>query len=305
MNAQEHWNLFAKFCSEELASGGPDPQLALITHISKTYTDPERVWLAGCYGAHHCVGSAVAVWLYWDVEDVLNHTENFGRWIEEHWASLPVRPEMRSHRMVEKRVECLVDFARWAHDQSWKGITDYDSLWYDSQMSVKYFGRYMAIKFLELLRRSTNPGIVMPDMRAKGAWSPRRTLSWLFPALPRLADKDDGSPAALADMDLAASMAIETLSNRKIFVNYFQLQVMLCEYREALVGGYYPGGSHDEEMTYLDKVKGISDLNTGSNAFSMVYEARRTLFPKQFLGELNDWHGIREECKNPFTGGTE
>ena len=74
----------------------------------------------------------------------------------------------------------------------------------------------------------------------------------------------------------------------------FQLQVLLCEYREALNSGYYPGASLDEELMYMAKASSF-DLNP-------ILESRRALFSHEYLGEISGWSGIRKEKFQPFKG---
>jgi len=290
----DHWRQFEEFCTAETATGGPDPQIALITHLAKDKSDVEKVWLAGCYGAHHCVPSAYMVWKTFRPEEVIEDYSALETWLTEKWQYLPVRPEMRSHRMVEKRADCLYDFANFALGRSWANEGTYEQMWYHSQQEVRYYGRYMAIKFLEMMRRSVAPWLQMPDMRAKDAWSPRIALSLLFPDHPILANRELKSRDIDTLVDECAERAILRLKGSGITVDFFQIQVMLCEYREMLVGGYYAGASHDEELDYMRLARG------GGVNFQEVLDARQAIFPKWALGEINGWEGLRKPCFEVF-----
>ena len=217
--------------------------------------------------------------------------------LDGHWYSLPVRPEMKSHRMLWKRAQCLHDFAVYAKSEVWK-TGDYMTLWDDSQSKVKFFGRYMGIKFLEILRRTVRPDLEMPDLRAKGAWSPRRTLAMLFPDSEILPQKDDWSAHAVETMNIFAEKAQDLLQSGGVNVTLFQLQVMLCEYREALNSGYYPGASLDEEMEYIDK----AEEGFEKDEFLNIWKARADNFPHEYLGEFGGWNGLRPHMYQPFQG---
>lgn len=286
------WEVFSGFVTEELAVGGPDPQFKLITHLSRNHDPVERVWLIGCYGAHHCVPSAYAVWSNFRVNtlvDFPHEQERLYTWLDQHWDNLPVRPEMRNHRMIEKRWTCLMDFARYAHSERWKTGT-YQEVWDDSVAQVKYYGRYMAIKVLEMLRMSVRPDLVLSDLRAKNAWSPRIALGLLFPdEADIIADRNANSWSEVLLAEEIANEAIEELDAcYGIRLSHFQLQVLLCEFRELLVGGFYPGAGHDEEMEYIKIAERSFDM-------SAVWEARSEIFPHKYLGEKNDWFGLRKE----------
>lgn len=288
-----HWPNFVEFVKKELATGGPDPQIPLIGKLCEGYDVREKVWLAGCYGAHHCVPSAYIIWKRFRPKTLATEVgrETLFEFLLDNWEYLPVRPEMRSHRMPEKRLQCLLDFA-WYSRSGYFKADHYDEVWKSSQESVKYFGRYMALKYLEFLRRFVNPKLILPDLRSRGAWSPRRTLAMLYPGNEVLADKHDKSREAMAVVDFYADTTKETLRIvHGIDINFFQLQVMLCEYRESLVGGYYFGASHDEELDYM---------NTAKKAFPEdippILEARRAIFPIEYLGEVdNRWDGVRHD----------
>lgn len=297
----DHWPTFTEFVKQELATGGPDPQVQLIAELCKGHPVRERVWLAGCYAAHHCVPSAYMVWLHWRPEKVYadcGSLADLEKWLREHWAGLPVRAEMRSHRMPEKRAQCLQDFAKFALVWEDRRFADFDNLWDVSIAEVKYFGRYMAIKYLEMLRLVADTGFEMPDMRAQGGWSPRRTLGMLWPEEAILSQKGNQSIAAIGATELALLKTQTLLREAGVTVSKFQLQVLLCEYREALNAGYYPGASHDEEMTFIN----IVEEHFGFEMVRPIYEARKRLFPVQVLGEHGNppWSGVRPEKFLPF-----
>lgn len=297
----DHWPLFVEFCKAELATGGPDPQLPTIAWLCNTEPLVERVWLAGCYGAHHCVPSAYRVWEAFRPEEVQEDPGLLENWLQANWDCLPVRPEMRSHRMLDKRVRCLADFAEFALQQQWaRHEWTYEGMWAHTQYNIKYFGRYMGIKFMEMLRLMVRPDFVLPNLRAKGAWSPRRTLALLHPQSSHLPNRDDQSEEVLI---LTEKYAIETrlrlLEEYHVIVSMFQLQVMLCEYREALNGGYYPGASLDEELDYMSQA---ATNIPEHDPFREIFRARASLFPHSFLGERYGWDGLRKEKFLPFKG---
>jgi len=290
----DYWPLFEKFCRAEMATGGPDPQIATILKITEEDDMMSRVWMAGCYGSHHCVSSAAAVYKAWNPYQVIAQPGVFRIWLKKHWDYLPVRPEMRSHRMLEKRHKCLTDFAVFSQNyKEWYSMTNFEHLWNHSINSVKYFGRYMAIKFMEIGHRGGWFIPEMPDMRARGAWSPKRALGLLYPDVPSLSNREDSTEIGYRIMENHATKAIDKLAEAGIKVNYFSLQVMLCEFREALDGTYYPGASLDEELAFIRLTEERFDMQA-------VKIARRKLFKPEHLGEVSGWPGLRKEKFKEF-----
>ena len=289
MTENKHWTQFPEFVRAELAAGGPDPQIALIQELSKDSSDQEKVWMAGCYCTCHCVPTAYVTWTAFRPEQAFFDSAGgeVEKWMRENWKWLPVRPEMRSHRMPEKRAKCLKDFAQYALEWTPERTNKpFETVWADAEKSVKYFGRYMNIKFMEILRRMVAPGIEMPDMRAKGSWSPRMALSMLYPGNEILATRGLETKIALQIVDHEAQEALNTLKiDHGIELNLFQLQVLLCEYKEFLHGGYVVGGSHGEELEYIKIV--------GERFPDLMYDvlrAREKLFPAKYLGEISGWN---------------
>lgn len=296
----ENWDLFAEFCRQELATGGPDPQVALMVELSKDTHPQEKMWLAGCYCSHHTVPSAYVVWKHFRPEHVIADETELREFLAKHWDWLPVRPEMRSHRMIEKRLQCLRDFARFAvHKWDLMPALDYNEAWKLSIDSVKYFARYMAIKYLEILHRMDILQWGLTDMRAKSAWSPRIALGMLYPEVNHIiADKGNNTHEAVRITELHANRAVHEMRKRGVPVSFFQIQVLMCEFREALVGGYYPGASHDEELDYIR----IAQEAFGPETIKPIFDARRQIFPHSVLGELNGWNGLRQDQYRNFKG---
>lgn len=296
---REHWPLWRRFIRAEKDVGGPDCQFTLMLDHARHHPprrargvdeDVDTVWLLGCYGAHHVAPSAYAVWERFGPTQALRHPDKLRSWLKRHWDALPVRREMRSHRMLEKRTQCLLDFAKYALSERWqKG--DFDFLWDDTQKNVKYYGRYMSIKFLELLRRTVRPDVKSYDIRAQYAWSPRECMALLYPEHRSwLADRHRNDTKTVVRVEALATKIKRDLAEHGIKVSYFQLQGLLCNYKEMLYGRFYPGAGHDEELFYLAQFG--KDFDTAP-----WYETRARIFDHEYLGELArpKWNGIRPE----------
>ena len=280
---------FAAFAKEEIAHGGPEPELAPIVWLTRDQTPIEKVWAAGVYCSHHCVPSAMVVWRQWRPEQLIGESSDYTRgclheWLAEHWDALPVRNEMRSHRMIDKRAKCLADFALYAVQESWADPRmKYDEIWKDSINRVKYFGRYVAIKYMEFLRRMVRPDLILTDVRiADGAWSVRNGLALIYPETnPWMSDRDDNREETISKAEHQADLLIRDVHEQfGLTLSYFDAQVLLCEFKQMSRGTFYPGKSHDEEYDFAKRVE---------THFSIpeFWEARKTLFPSSVLKELH------------------
>jgi hypothetical protein len=285
----DYWPIFTDFVKAEKAAGGPDAQLKLMCELTRMHNCDvcETVWMIGCYGAVHCVPTAFATWQEFRPQEIVQDNKRLHAWLIEHWAELPVRVEMRSARMPEKRLICLTDFANYALNYI-QGMA-YEQRWAHSQQNVKYYGRYMAIKVLEMLRMTVDPHLIAPDVRARGGWSPRRSMAMLLPWNEILDQDENRTPAATRAMEEGAIVVQAKLAELGVEVSLFQLQVLLCNFREALNGRFYDGGGHDEEMEFIalvsKKFPAVADA---------LYAARKNIFDPVYLGEMSGWHGLRE-----------
>ena len=192
--------------------------------------------------------------------------------------------------MIEKRLVCLTDFARYAVEKAWQHHKTYEDLWDSSIASVKFFGRYMALKYLELLRMTARPDIVLEDLRAKHAWSPRIALAWLYPKHKEvLLDRGDNSEETIALVERLASHLYRHLrDDYDITLNFFQLQVLLCNYKQTTLGRFYPGMGLDEELEYMQQTRVVTSMKP-------LFDLRREMYRPRDLGEVGGWNGIRPE----------
>lgn len=288
-STEQHWEMFTEFCRLEKQAKGPDQQIPLLVELSKDMIILEKIWLAGCYAATHCIPTAYIIWQQWrpgfvEFEEIL-------KWIVKNKKGLPVRPERKSIYIPGHFARCVVDFSEYSTvlEKKYKKMT-YDDIWEDSISSVKYYARYMAIKYIEILRNMLNMPWEMPDIRPKGAWSPRLMLSFLYPEKAEILNSKKETEEVLLTGTETSLKAVAELKKRGVELSLFDVQVLLCEYREIINGGFYSGASLDEEIEYIDKAE---EFFPGK--FEEIFKARRKIFDNRFLGEMNSWHGIRRE----------
>jgi hypothetical protein len=299
-SADWHAARFAEFCLYELASGGPDPHMRYVGHMSRDVDWAERAWRIGLYVAVYNVPTAEVIWQHWPWAkvwpDLQSKTPMFPRWIGTKWPGFQIRRERRAARTREKMVASLIELATWsAYDLPRlangglpaDGEAAYEVMWAESS-EILYFGRYAQTKLLEAYRRYLPLRITTPDVRPEGGWSPRTTLNLLT------RETDDvhvNGKRVLERANWAAARVRSDLSVRiGLMLDYFRLEVLLCEYHESYHGKrQYPGRSNDSELRYLRKVQAVwPDYET------QMLNARRELCPAQVLGETNGWEGPRE-----------
>lgn len=296
---EDHWKFFPEFVKLEIASGGPDPQIPLVAEMSKDCSEAEKIWRAGCYICVYNVPFAEILWQNISWERVLTmDVIDIHKWLSDNWKGIITRVERRSVRKPEWMAQFLLEYRNWALSvlpearKLFYGRLIYENylnIW-DSCQNVKYLGRYVALKLLEFYKTHLGFPIKEPDIRPKGGWSPRTTLADLYPeyATPLLGGE---SAQELHIVNTTVAQLKNDLREKfNLTPTLFQLQVLLCEYRESYSSQkQYPGRSHDSELGYWNKAQAHWKHK------SEMFAARKRIFPEFHLGELYGWNGARAE----------
>jgi len=299
----DHRRFFAEFCKYELASGGPDPQLAMVADMANTDTanDNERQWRAFCYIGPYNVPYAEVIWQHWTYGDALAFPKQMEEWLIRSFAEKKITT--RNERKTVRRPEWMEEYLSGAVSFIKRGEFDrlrekcaalpprkaYEVAW-DVITKRPRIGRYTGIKLIEYMRRYLGLAVESPDIRPKDAWSPRHTLGYIFP--DRGLGNESNSPEALKMARQSCEDAITLLNDEYgVLIDMFQLQVLLCEYRESWESKkQYPGRSLDSELGYARRAE-----SEWGRYKSSIWQTRKKLFPHAHLGELNGWDGPRKE----------
>ncbi len=313
MTKDEHWRFFSEFCKLEIAAGGPDPHMKVVGHLSKDVDEEERLWRAAVYVGVYNVPSAMAIWNEWPWERVckLGGAHNLRAWLHKNFAGIKTRPERRMVRRFDKLDDCLRSFIRW-NSTGMPAVTEphlsdgmgpeafYDAVWDAADEALMYIGPYSLRKLLEFYENYCDLPITMPDIRPKGAPSPRWTLQKLNPEYALLGD----APAILERVNWMVDETREKLSRlRSVTLGMYDFEVLLCDYHQ-LGRRQYPGHSQDSELDYARKISPYwTDKNGSAGLRLKMFEARAAIFPHEHLGELQGWPGNRKELSYTLEHG--
>jgi len=304
---EDHRHFFAEFCVWELKSGGPDSQLPTVAEMAVVDMpeEAEQLWRAFCYIGVYNVPYGEIMWKHWSLAEAEHNPAALTQWLEQAYTDKKIitRMERRAARRAFQIDGYLAGARRFIRDD-WLALRArcasldphdaYEVVW-TRVNKIPTVGRYAAIKLIEYLRRFHLLPVVTPDIRPKDAWSPRHTLGYIFP--DRNLGNEDNSSAALKHAHASCVDAIDLLKSEfNVDIDMFQLQVLLCEYRESWEKKkQYPGRSLDSELGYARK----AEEQWGHN--SDIWRARSKLFPHHHLGEMRGWDKPREtvaECLN-------
>jgi hypothetical protein len=288
---KQHWQHYADFCLWEIALGGPSTQLATVVKMAEGQPEEEQLWRALCYIAVYNVPYGEVLWRFAPRDGTLDN------WLKEAFAGNGV--VTRFERRCLRRADWMIEYFAGVRVflEEWPALKEhvakamspevgYELVW-ERLMTMPRVGRYISIRLVELLRRLGLP-VITPDIRPRDAHTSRSTLAMLFPG--RELDTKNNAPAALAAVNAAATEALARLHGEfGVSLDYYQLQVTLCEYRQSWRSKkQYPGRSLDSELSYARRAEAAWHYR------SDIWAARAALFPAQCLGELAGWEGTRK-----------
>lgn len=305
LTADDHLRCFIEFCERKLGVNGPDVHMKTAGVGTADVTDlEERLWRLGVYNSFCSTPPAAAVWARWSRDRVLKEGQAaLAAWLRKHWAGIPVRKNRRPARSPDKLARCLHSLATYLAAQGsgqFFGEATYEEAW-DSLDAVYTWGRYVKIKFLETLRRYMGfEQLDAPDIRAAGGWSPRRALAYME---PEKADILLGKSSSRETLQLvhaiAADVCTEVYAVLRRQVSFYELEALLCNYRQTCSGTFYAGRTIDSELEYHAKVECYFGADPYLGTFDF-FGTRRRVFPPECLGELSGWSGVRKDLWSVF-----
>jgi len=298
MTPEDHFRHLAEFIRGVELAGGTTPHVAMtVESMSRLDDDLEKLWFAGCYALTYNWPAAERLFLEMRPVQAV-HRPEISSFLEAHWAGLPLRKERKAVYRQWAFADSVIAYLLMARQMVWdKGewTTDYGEAFRAFNDNTRFMGRYIAIRWLEVMRRAFPidcAGWVMPDIHSDGGQHPRKALALIYPE-EATALLGGNSTAELAVADRAADrLLVDLATEYGITSNYYEIQSLLCEVKQAINSRrHYPGKSIDSEMGHLTKVR----AHWGEDVHTDFFSVRRAVFPDWSLGELNGWWGVRPE----------
>lgn len=294
MSLVEHKSMFAEYLKLNQAVGDPDSHIRTTGGLARDIEDiNERAWFCCLFGCFYNVPSAVVVHAFWPLELVLKLPIEFAEWINDNWKGFIVTTERRTARTPKKMLESLMSAAFWATQKFDNPDRDYEIWWLEIQESIRHFGRYISIKFLESLYLGGVINTRLPDIRPIDGWSPRKTLAWFYPGYASFCIKGNEPLQIRGVNEVVLLVQKELKDNHNIEADMFDLEVVLCTYRtlHESVNGNYPGFSQDATLGQYNHLLAY----WGEEHLIKILEKRKEMFPAIALGEIQGWKGPRKE----------
>lgn len=290
-----HRRLFTDFCRVEMEGGGPDPQVRLTAEAVRQHPNFSP-HLAGLFVVpYSCAGAAIL----WRLVERKPDPLTWVPWLEQHGGGIPVRKERRPVKGHWGRfAACAASWLEWC-DKTYPSMAErpYQEVYASVTKDVKYFGRYATMKLLEVMYQAGLTASAQDTIVPRDGKFPRKTMALMMPEHAELlAGKREE-----AEVDALADRIRQSVSARTGYdITWFQIETMLCIYRQSLAGKY-PAGRHDSELGHWTRTMehygpDVAAQLTAQFPFS---DLRRQIYPVEYLGEFNDppWFGIRPELE--------
>jgi hypothetical protein len=268
------------FARYHVASGDIDPVYPVLTGIEAELCadEYEAVALTFLYVAFYNLPSAVMAWV-----------EGWRPGKELTWEQMkrPTGTERRAHRDPSQFAPHIYALGKMLRP-------DYIDLmrkmgWYELQDELARWrgnGRWAAYKTGEMLGQVNGWKVEPKDAGHANSSGPRKGLADVYPDLGPLTGN---RPSVIHYLDRRTAELAAALE-----LPIRQVETVLCDWHSVLKGNYYVGHDIDLmlEQTQHPSVAGAERL--------LIIDTRSDYFDQRWLGEANDWLGIRRDLKKLY-----
>ena len=284
----------AEFARWHVASGDIDPAYPVLAAlIDRWGLDPEEaIRFVLLYVAFYDLGSAVSAW------DAGAWTP--GRGLDHRFALLPTGTERRGLRggiNLLTHIDSLDGRAAGGSLLSWltsRFTGDPRTDWKVAEVtirSVEHNGRWAAYKTGEILATVCKLPIEPTDAGHDFSSGPRAGLALVYPKVTKFKGARPGTVAALDDF--TEELRVD-LAGRGVPLPVEQLETVLCDWHAVVEGRYYVG--HDWDMM----MEQVNRPHVTPEALADIMAARAVSTEARWLGEFNDWSGVRKPLKRLY-----
>ena len=302
----ERWKGFKDYYIKEMYSGD-DPNCPALNYICDKFklTEEQRYWIAFLYGTNYCVPTTYYIFMEFpDFENI--DTEKLQLW----WVKNKEKTYFQTDRAKVKNfdyfvrcVESYQDLVGKSQVKTFNNFFDIDDKQerykeiYDFTNKIFYFGRFSLFNYLETVNNLTNLKMEPNGLDLKFAESARNGLCYVcnkdnFVTLHHKKPKEKINFRYLQEK-LEKIIYELKQENPEIDINYWNVETVLCAYKKLFWNTRYLGYYIDRQMEDIIKMQN----NVVHMNWEVLWEFRERFHHPQFLGEFNDWDGVREKNK--------
>lgn len=266
-----------------------DTEATVLTEVARLLdlTKNQAAWMCFVYLAYYDMGSFLRCFEYTRDADV--PADKFLR--------LFCDTERRVHRVPAKLERHFSDVVSIADSNG--GLYNWLSSYVEASPQQSWVnminpiesifgnGRWASYRTIEMVGQVCGLPVEAPDMGHANSSGPRRGLEYLYADLPQ------GNKAAdIQYLDQVSLDLNRKLAERGISAKLQDTETGLCGFKSMVKGDYYVGEDLDSMLEEI--------LKQPSGLSHIIFEARKNVFPHEYLGELNGWTGIDRARKKIY-----
>ena len=263
----------------------------------------QRFDLAYFFGITYCIPSAILMVI--EKDEILNDIDS---WVLNNKKNIIFQSDRKYVKMLDNFNNCIKFFKNNLNDvESFlKDITTNNTILIEKALKKVqkwfYFGRFASYLFLETFIALTDYEIENTTIDWKNGDTATSGIMNLF-GLDNSAnyfDKHNKIPDNLDYTDLNNMLYI-TLKEIKANGgddNVTGVETSLCAYRKFYKGSRYNGFYLDRQLEEILTTKKLDPKYKKID--EELLNLRKELFNHKYLGELNNWSGIRKEAKKLY-----
>lgn len=307
----ERWDGFKDCYVKMMYSGDCDPSYPALNYVAdRMELDLEqRYWLAFLYGTNYCVPTTYYIFNEFpDFEEInINKMQQWWDKNKQKTYFQTDRAKVKNFNLFVKvfesyknlvgknQMECFKKFFKE------KNLEKRYELVYNFTNNIYYFGRFTLFNYLETINELTPLKMEPYKLNFKEAESARNGMCYACnkDSFITLHHKKPSEPIDYPYLQNKLEIIKTELQqeNPEIEVNYWNIETCLCAYKKLFWNSRYFGYYIDRQMEEILRLENsVKEVE-----WQIFWDFREEFFDPYFLGEKNDWNGIRKENMRTFT----
>jgi len=278
--------------------GDCDPAFPILRYVCNRYelNREQRYWLAFLYGTNY--SAVTTFYIYNEFPDYQNvDVPRLQKWWDNNKHNLLFQSDRLKVKSFDKFVAIFKSYQKLVGENQYEAFAKFKTYRgiYNFASNIYYFGRFSLFNYIEALHEiaglETSPDFI--DL--KDAESSRNGLCYAVGKEHYVKAKNINIQELQMDFD----KLVKELSNEfeDINVTIWNVETALCAYKKLHWGKRYLGYYIDRQM---DEILKMQERITEGVDWSVLWDFRRELFDKRYLGEYNGYKGIRHDKMNLF-----
>lgn len=263
----------------------------------------QRFDLAYFFSITYCIPSSI---LMFHEKDLV--LKDINKWVDNNKNVIIFQSDRKYVKLLNNFNNCIMYFKDnlKAVDEFLDGVLINNTIVIEKALKKVskwfYFGRFASYLFLETFMALTDYRIANTTIDWKNGDTATSGIMNLygFDKSADYFDKHNKIPSNLDNKKLDQMLynVLEQIRKKGGSDNVTNVETSLCAYRKFYKGSRYNGFYLDRQLEEINETNKLDPRYHEIN--KELLEIRKETFKHEYLGELNDWNGIRKEAKKLY-----